>query len=76
MTIFFFVVGLEIKREFIGGELSGRRKAALPIAAAAGGMIAPAVVYLLVARDGPGGRGWGIPMAQDSARRRCSANPP
>jgi NhaA family Na+:H+ antiporter len=68
MTIFFFVVGLEIKREIVFGELGELRKAMLPAAAALGGMLAPAGIYLLVQGGaGPGGRGWGIPMATDIA---------
>lgn len=67
MTVFFFVVGLEIKREFVRGELADRRRAALPIAAALGGMIAPALIYLVVNAGGAGERGWGIPMATDIA---------
>lgn len=71
MTIFFFVVGLEIKRELVGGELSGWKKAALPVVAAIGGMIVPAVSFLAVARlgnfDPALQRGWAIPMATDIA---------
>jgi len=67
MAVFFFVVGLEIKREFLAGELATRRKATLPIAAALGGMIVPALIYHLIAPEGPQGRGWGIPMATDIA---------
>ena len=67
MTVFFFVVGLEIKREIAFGELRDPRKAALPAAAALGGMVVPAAVYLLVQGGGPGARGWGIPMATDIA---------
>ncbi len=67
MALFFFVVGLEIKREIVHGELADRRVAALPIFAAVGGMVVPAVVYLLVAGGGEGGNGWGIPMATDIA---------
>jgi NhaA family Na+:H+ antiporter len=67
MAIFFFVVGLEIKREVLVGELSSLRKAALPIAAALGGMAVPALLYTLVNRGGPGTGGWGIPMATDIA---------
>lgn len=67
MTIFFFVVGLEIKREFVAGELSGLRRAALPIVAALGGMIAPALIYVALNADGEAARGWGIPMATDIA---------
>lgn len=67
MTIFFFVVGLEIKREFVGGELSEWRKASLPIVGAVGGMVAPALIYLLLSPGGPPQRGWGVPMATDIA---------
>jgi NhaA family Na+:H+ antiporter len=67
LTIFFLVVGLEIKREFTVGHLSTRRSAALPIAAAIGGMAAPAALYLLVVQNGQWSHGWGIPMATDTA---------
>jgi NhaA family Na+:H+ antiporter len=67
MVIFFFVVGLEIKRELLIGELSTRQTAALPIAAALGGMIAPALIYTAFNAGTPGARGWGIPMATDIA---------
>lgn len=67
MTIFFFVVGLEIKREIVTGELRDPRKAALPIMAALGGMIAPACIYWLALGGRPGESGWGIPMATDIA---------
>jgi NhaA family Na+:H+ antiporter len=67
MTVFFFVVGLEIKRELLHGELASRRKAALPVAAALGGMIAPALLYAAWNRGGEGASGWGIPMATDIA---------
>lgn len=67
MTLFFFVVGLEIKRELVAGELSSFSKAALPIIAAAGGMIVPAGIYLALQHGQPGERGWGIPMATDIA---------
>jgi NhaA family Na+:H+ antiporter len=67
MTIFFFVIGLEIKREIVFGELRDPRKAALPAAAAIGGMIVPAAIYLLLQKGEPGERGWGIPMATDIA---------
>jgi NhaA family Na+:H+ antiporter len=67
MTIFFFLVGLEIKREFVFGELRDPRKAALPLAAAVGGMVIPALIYLSVQMGKPGERGWGIPMATDIA---------
>jgi NhaA family Na+:H+ antiporter len=65
MVFFFLVVGLEIKREIVKGELSSFRQAALPIMAALGGMILPALLYLALNRSGPGVRGWGIPMATD-----------
>ncbi|HSF83305.1 MAG TPA: Na+/H+ antiporter NhaA [Anaerolineales bacterium] len=68
MVIFFFVVGLEIKREITTGELSSPRKAALPIAAALGGMFAPAVIYVALNLNNPEAlKGWGIPMATDIA---------
>jgi len=67
MTIFFFVVSLEIKREFIFGELRDRRTAALPIIAAVGGMIVPALVYTFFNAGTAASRGWGIPMATDIA---------
>lgn len=67
MAIFFLVVGLEIKREFLVGELSSRRKAMLPIVGALGGMIVPAGLYLAVNGGGYGAAGWGIPMATDIA---------
>lgn len=67
MVIFFFVVGLEIRREIDQGELSDPRRAALPIAAALGGMIAPAIIYALVNHGTPAHRGWGVPMATDIA---------
>jgi NhaA family Na+:H+ antiporter len=67
MTIFFFVVGLEIKRELVAGELRDPRKVVLPVAAAIGGMVAPAGVYLLLQAGQPGAAGWAIPMATDIA---------
>ena len=67
MAVFFFVVGLEIKRAVVVGELSSVRKAALPIFAALGGMIVPALIYLAFNAGGVGARGWGIPMATDIA---------
>lgn len=67
MAVFFFVVGLEIKRELVVGELRDRKAAALPALAALGGMIVPAVIYLAVNAGSDGGRGWGIPMATDIA---------
>jgi Na+:H+ antiporter, NhaA family len=67
MAIFFFHVGLEIKRELLVGELSSVRKASLPILAAIGGMVVPVIVYLLVERTSPGSKGMAIPMATDIA---------
>lgn len=68
MTVFFLLVGLEIKRELLVGELSSFRKAALPLIAACGGMILPVVIYSLVcSSDTPGGQGLAIPMATDIA---------
>lgn len=67
MTIFFFVVGLEIRREIAHGELSELRRAALPIAAAVGGMVVPALLFVALNRGGAGHSGWGIPMATDIA---------
>ncbi|NNF70284.1 MAG: Na+/H+ antiporter NhaA [Acidimicrobiia bacterium] len=69
MTVFFFVVGLEIKRELVVGELRDRKKAALPALAALGGMIVPALVYvaLTAGEGGQAAQGWGIPMATDIA---------
>ncbi len=67
MALFFFVIGLEIKREFVHGELQDPRTAALPALAALGGMLVPAGLYLVVAGGGPGGNGWGVPMATDIA---------
>ena len=67
MAVFFFVVGLEIKREVLAGELSSPRKAALPIVAALGGMVLPAAIYALLNAGKAGAAGWGIPMATDIA---------
>lgn len=67
MAVFFFVVGLELKREIVGGELSNPRKALLPIGAALGGMAVPALIYLALNPSGEVHRGWGIPMATDIA---------
>jgi Na+:H+ antiporter, NhaA family len=67
MVIFFFVVGLEVKRELVLGELRGLRRAALPLVCAVGGMVVPAGVYLLLQGGKPAARGWGIPMATDIA---------
>jgi NhaA family Na+:H+ antiporter len=65
MALFFLVVGLEIKREIVKGELSSFRQAVLPILAALGGMIVPALLYSALNRSGTGAHGWGIPMATD-----------
>ncbi|MCW5620610.1 MAG: Na+/H+ antiporter NhaA [Burkholderiales bacterium] len=67
LCVFFLVVGLEIKREFTVGHLASRRSAALPIAAAIGGMVVPALLYALVIPEGPWAHGWGVPMATDTA---------
>ena len=67
MAIFFFVIGLELKREFIGGELSTWQKAALPLAAGAGGMLIPALIFIFINKGTPYVDGWGIPMATDIA---------
>ena len=67
MAIFFFVVGLEIKRELLIGELSPWRRALLPIAAACGGAVVPALIFIGLTRGGPGSEGWGVPMATDIA---------
>jgi Na+:H+ antiporter, NhaA family len=67
MALFFFVVGLELKKEIIAGELSNLRKALLPIGTALGGMIVPAVIYFSLNSSGVSKSGWGIPMATDIA---------
>lgn len=67
MSMFFFVVGLELKHEFIGGELKDMRKVTLPVVAAIFGMFVPAVIYTLFNIGTPVSRGWGIPMATDIA---------
>lgn len=67
MTLFFFTVGLEIKREFLIGELASLKRAMLPVAAAIGGMLVPALLYSLFNRGTPAAVGWGIPMATDIA---------
>ena len=67
MAMFFFVVGLELKREFIGGELADIRNTILPIGAAIGGMIVPALIFLSLNIGTPHTMGWGIPMATDIA---------
>src|ERR687893_987890 len=67
MAMFFLVVGLEIKRELLVGELSSVRGAALPVVAALGGAVAPALIYSAINAGGRGAAGWGIPMATDIA---------
>ena len=67
MTLFFFVVGLEIKRELVVGDLRDRQTAALPVAAAVGGMVVPALVFVALNLGGEGIDGWAIPMATDIA---------
>jgi len=67
MALFFFVVGLELKREIMVGELSDLRHATLPIVAAIGGMAVPALIYFALNPEGDAARGWGIPMATDIA---------
>jgi NhaA family Na+:H+ antiporter len=67
MVLFFFVVGLEIKRELVHGELRNPRTASLPVIAAVGGMVVPAAIYLALNAGGAGSDGWGIPMATDIA---------
>jgi NhaA family Na+:H+ antiporter len=67
MAIFFFLIGLEIKREVLIGELAGWRRAALPVAGALGGMVVPALIYVVCNLGHPGLRGWGVPMATDIA---------
>ncbi len=71
MMIFFFTVGLEIKREVAYGELSSPKKAILPIIAAFGGVVCPALIYTIVNHGGPGATGWGIPTATDIAFAVC-----
>lgn len=67
MAIFFFSVGLEIKREILVGELSSPRKALLPVVAACGGMLVPILIFSLICPEGPVSRGAAIPMATDIA---------
>jgi NhaA family Na+:H+ antiporter len=67
MTIFFFVIGLEVKRELVLGELRDIKRAALPIIGAIGGMLVPALIYFALQHGSPAERGWGIPMATDIA---------
>lgn len=67
MALFFFLVGMELKREFLVGELADLRRAALPIVAAIGGMVVPALIYFAINPAGDAANGWGIPMATDIA---------
>src|SRR5215217_894646 len=69
LAIFFFVAGLELKREFVAGDLRDPRQAALPVAAAVGGMVVPAALFILINYDTGGGalRGWAVPIATDIA---------
>src|SRR6266542_3678646 len=67
MTFFFFVIGLEVRRELDMGELRERRRVAVPVLAALGGMVAPALIYLAINAGGPGARAWGVPMPTDTA---------
>ncbi len=67
MAMFFFLVGLELKREIVGGELSRPQDAILPVAAGLGGMLVPALIFLIFNPTGPSQDGWGIPMATDIA---------
>jgi len=67
MTIFFLLAGLEIKREMVHGALSDLRRAALPLAAAVGGMVVPAAIFAAITLGGAGAQGWGVPMATDIA---------
>lgn len=67
MVLFFLIVGLEIKREILEGELASVKQAALPLVAALGGMLVPAVLFWVINRDTPTANGWGIPMATDIA---------
>ncbi len=67
MTLFFFVIALELKRELVLGELRDRRMAALPFAAALGGMLVPPAIFLAIVGNGPGAQGWGTVMSTDTA---------
>jgi NhaA family Na+:H+ antiporter len=67
MAFFFFVIGLELKREFMAGELSTLKKASLPMVAALGGMLVPALIYFIINKGAASEHGWGIPMATDIA---------
>ncbi len=67
MAIFFLLIGLEIKREVISGELSDIKKASMPVIGAIGGMLIPALLYFFINKEGSGSHGWGVPMATDIA---------
>lgn len=67
MVVFFFLMGLEIKRELVIGELNTVRRALVPLVAAAGGMVVPALIFLVMVRDPEAARGWGVPIATDIA---------
>jgi NhaA family Na+:H+ antiporter len=67
MALFFFLVGMEIKQEIVHGELANMRRAALPVFGGIGGMIAPALIFVLMTHGRPGAHGWGVPMATDIA---------
>ena len=67
LAVFFFVAGLELKREFVAGDLRDPRRAAVPIAAAVGGVLIPALIYTVINLDGGAGKGWAIPTATDIA---------
>jgi NhaA family Na+:H+ antiporter len=67
MAIFFLIVGLEVKREFLTGQLRSLRQALLPILAAVGGVVTPALLYFALNGSGPAARGWGVPIATDVA---------
>jgi NhaA family Na+:H+ antiporter len=67
MAVYFFVAGLEVKRELTAGELRSPRRAAFPVAAAVGGMLVPALIYAACNPSGAGANGWGVPMATDIA---------
>jgi Na+:H+ antiporter, NhaA family len=67
MTLFFFVIGLEIKGELVGGQLRHARAAVVPVVGALGGMLVPAAIFLVFNLGGPGSAGWGVPMATDVA---------
>jgi NhaA family Na+:H+ antiporter len=76
MALFFLLVGLELKREALVGELSSLKDAALPIVAAAGGMLVPALIYLSLNPESAAARGWGIPMATSRLRLAFSSCSP